>query len=105
MGHKWHKFLLVRAIQLMVFATNTALRTEVGNRRNALGAAWAMPPAGVGLAANPYPGPMGPGVVQQCIITVDGMTCMMEQHSRRFSDTPRTSYVNDSQPFRGSQCP
>ena len=25
MGHKWHKFLLVRAIQLMVFATNTAL--------------------------------------------------------------------------------
>ena len=105
MGHKWHKFLLVRAIQHMVFATNAALRTEVGNRRNALGAAWAMPPAGVGLAANPYPGPMGPGVVQQCIITVDGMTCMMEQHSRRFSDTPRTSFVNDPQPFRGSQCP
>ena len=119
MGYDNAKHLLSRAIQAMVFLSQTALRPAVTARRVALGLAGGglVPPHNATLGTYPCYGPWNPlgpwGLLgpppanweQQCMIAVDGMTCMMEQHSRRFSDTPRTSFVNDPQPFRGSQCP
>ena len=115
MGGRYDRCFAHRGVQLMACATLAGLRAAVINVRQTpgFGVTWPAPPINATLATNPYLGPWAPQVPgmmgpwgaaasQQFIVAVDAMPLIMQQHSRRFPDMPRSRW-SDPINQRGDQ--